>query len=284
MGRRSFAKITKNLDLSSRIRKGDETPRPWNTLGMFGRTAPVEFEIGSGKGMFLANAAAADPSRDFIGVEVAYRYALMSAAGLVKAGLKNALMVCADAAKLLEDWVPSSSLVAVHVYFPDPWWKKSHRKRRIMRTDVVRMIEDRLLPGGKLWFRTDVEEYFFSALDTVKVDTSLEGPFPDPRLPRDPEVFLGGLSFSTDGVGADSGGAVPETGGCFGQDPDDPFRSGENKNLPYYGENGNQNPPVPRAGRGEFLSHFERRTRLNGLPVWGAVFVKPVGKATGEAE
>ena len=238
MGRRSFAKIIGNLDLSARIKKGDEIPRPWNPSLLFGREAPIEFEIGSGKGMFLANAAAAEPNRDFIGVEVAYRYALMTAAELVKSDLTNAMILCADAA----------SLAAVHIYFPDPWWKKSHRKRRIVRADVVKMIEDRLVPGGKLWLRTDVEEYFHESLRVIAAETHLSGPNADPRLPAEPKAVAEG----------------------------DIFRSGEKENLPYYGENGNQNPPVPRAGRGDFLSHFERRTRLNGLPVWGAVFEKTV--------
>ena len=245
MGRRSFAKIIGNLDLSDRIKKGDEIPRPWDPELLFGREAPIEFEIGSGKGMFLANAAA-EPGHDFLGVEVAYRYALMAAAGLVKANLSNAMILCADAAALLTDWVPSSSLAAVHIYFPDPWWKKSHRKRRIVRGDVVKMIEDRLVPGGKLWLRTDVEEYFRQSLDVIAAETTLLGPKADPRLPAEPKAVAEG----------------------------DLFRSGEKENLPYYGENGNQNPPVPRAGRGDFLTHFERRTRLNGLPVWGAVFEK----------
>ena len=97
MGRRSFAKIIGNLDLSDRRKKGDEIPRPWDPELLFGREAPIEFEIGSGKGMFLANAAAAEPGHDFLGVEVAYRYALMAAAGLVKANLSNAMILCADA-------------------------------------------------------------------------------------------------------------------------------------------------------------------------------------------
>ena len=247
MGRRSFAKIIGNLDLSARIKKGDEIPRPWNPSLLFGREAPIEFEIGSGKGMFLANAAAAEPNRDFIGVEVAYRYALMTAAELVKSDLTNAMILCADAASLLADWIPSASLAAVHIYFPDPWWKKSHRKRRIVRADVVKMIEDRLVPGGKLWLRTDVEEYFHESLRVIAAETHLSGPNADPRLPAEPKAVAEG-----------------------------DIRSGEKENLPYYGENGNQNPPVPRAGRGDFLSHFERRTRLNGLPVWGAVFEKTV--------
>ncbi len=249
MGRRSFAKIIGNRDLSGRIKKGDEIPRPWNPFALFGREAPIELEIGCGKGMFLASAAAAEPSRDFIGVEVAYRYALMAAAGLVKANLTNGLVLCADAAPLLADWIPSASLAAIHIYFPDPWWKKSHRKRRIVRADVVRLIEDRLLPGGRLWLRTDVEEYFRESLGILASETRLLGPEPDPRLPADPKAAAEG----------------------------DRFRSGEKENLPYYGENGNQNPPVPRAGRGDFLTHFERRTRLNGLPVWGAVFQKRAG-------
>ena len=146
-------------------------------IKLFGRVAPLEFEIGSGKGLFISREASRRPDRNFLGVEIAYRYALISATRLAKKGVANGVMMNADAAKVLRDVVPTNSLAAAHIYFPDPWWKKSHRKRRIVRPDVVRMIDERLIPGGILHFWTDVQEYFESGVEIIKLSTNLRGPF-----------------------------------------------------------------------------------------------------------
>lgn len=237
MSRRSFDRIVGNLDLTGRLSLYDALPSAWNPLVMFGRVAPIELEIGSGKGLFLRKAALANPAHDFLGVEVAYRYALISAAGLAKNGVKNALMVNADAAKLLAERVPAESLAAVHIYFPDPWWKKSHRKRRILRFDVVKLIENRLLPGGTLYFRTDVEEYYRSTLELVAAETTLHGPV---------ETENGAIELP-DAAAVERGADNP------------PARSSD-------AETG--------ADALDFSTHFERRTRLNRLPVYGCSWTK----------
>ncbi|MDO5553324.1 MAG: tRNA (guanosine(46)-N7)-methyltransferase TrmB [Planctomycetia bacterium] len=176
MSRSSLTAIQGDLDLTGYFFKGDELTKPLDTDALFGRSAPVELEIGSGKGLFIRKAAALAPEHNFIGIELAYRYALMSAAGLCKRGLTNAKMINADAALILREYCQANSLAAIHVYFPDPWWKKSHRKRRILRTDVLKLIESRLVPGGKLHFWTDVEEYYYSTLDLLHSETQLTGP------------------------------------------------------------------------------------------------------------
>jgi len=239
MGRSSFEKIRGNLELSSLLKTWDEFPKVWNPEQLFGASAPVELEIGSGKGLFLRKAAAANREHLFLGIEVAYRYALISAAGLAKNGIMNAVMVNADAAKLLAETVPSNSLAAVHVYFPDPWWKKAHRKRRILREDVLKMIEDRLIPGGTFYFRTDVEEYFHSTLDLAKAQTTLLGP----------------VITETGTETVDHSAANPV-------------------------ERGADNPPARMTGDAEsqadfeYSTHFERRTRLHHLPVYGCHWTK----------
>ena len=179
---------------------------------IFGRVAPMEFEIGSGKGLFISSYAKARPDLNILGVEIAYRYALMSASKLAKQNTPNGVMMAADAARVLRELVPLESLVAAHIYFPDPWWKKAHRKRRIVRPDVVSMIEARLAPGGILHFWTDVKEYFDSGVEIIKLSTNLSGPY-----------------------------SVPER---------------------------------PSSGDLDFRTHFERRTRLNELPVYRSYFVK----------
>ena len=121
--------------------------------------------MGSGKGLFLRTAAAARPEVDFLGIEVAQKYAQFAAAALAKAGLQNALVAGGDALRIFYELIPDDSLAAIHVYFPDPWWKKRHKKRRVMRESFVRDAERTLRPGGSLHFWTDVEEYFQASLE-----------------------------------------------------------------------------------------------------------------------
>jgi tRNA (guanine-N7-)-methyltransferase len=127
---------------------------------VFGNAHPVELEIGSGKGLFLANAAQAEPGHNFLGVELSRKYAQRAAERVAKHGLANVRVVAGDARLFLARYVPAASLCAVHVYFPDPWWKKRHKKRRVFTEPLVADIERTLAPGGQLWVATDVEEYF----------------------------------------------------------------------------------------------------------------------------
>ena len=176
MGRRALRKIDPNLDLSRHLLHLEELAAPLGGAALFGRSAPLELEVGSGKGLFLATAAADHPDRDFLGVEIAYKYARFTAARLKKRELPNAKVIHGDAQRLLSEWVPDESLAAVHVYFPDPWWKKRHRKRRIMNRTFVRQVQRVLQPGGLLHFWTDVAEYFEAALDVLAQETQLLGP------------------------------------------------------------------------------------------------------------
>jgi len=185
MGRRALRKIDPGLDLSRHLKTFDELPRPWDTRPLFGRRRPLEVEVGSGKGLFLRVAAAERPEVDFLGIEIAQKYARFSAAGLAKRALTNAVVVIADAARLFHELLPDHSLAAVHVYFPDPWWKKRHKKRRLMRESFVSDVERTLRSGGRLHFWTDVEEYFHASLRMLAEHTNLEGPYevaPQPAL------------------------------------------------------------------------------------------------------
>jgi len=181
MGRRALRKVDPALDLSRHLRGFDELPRPWNPEVLFGRRAPLEVEVGSGKGLFLSQAAAQRPDVDFLGVEIARKYARFAAAGLARRGATNAIVVLGDALRLFSELIPDNSLAAVHVYFPDPWWKKRHKKRRVMRESFLRDLQRTLLPAGVLHFWTDVDEYFQSTLELLAAQTRLEGPFAVPE-------------------------------------------------------------------------------------------------------
>ncbi len=176
MGRRALRKIDPSLDLSGHLKTFDQLPRPWDAEALFGRSAPLEVEVGSGKGLFLRCVAADRPDVDFLGIEISQKYARFAAAAVAKRQLTNAVLVTGDAMRVFDELLGDGSLAAVHVYFPDPWWKKRHHKRRMMKPSFVRHVERTLAGGGKLHFWTDVEAYFHASLELLAEHTQLEGP------------------------------------------------------------------------------------------------------------
>ncbi|MDG3002805.1 tRNA (guanosine(46)-N7)-methyltransferase TrmB [Paludisphaera mucosa] len=161
-----------DLDVSSVLldpaaRPGDD-PLRWAEL--FGDDRPVVVEIGSGKGLFLANAAAKRPGLGFFGIEIARKYARLAAERAVKAGLTNVRLWPGDAGHLMARRVVAASLREVHVYFPDPWWKKRHKKRRVFNETLVGSIARALEPEGELHVATDVEEYHGVIRELMAVD------------------------------------------------------------------------------------------------------------------
>ncbi len=155
----------------------DDLPQPWDAKALFERVAPLELEIGSGRGLFITQAAAALPAHDFLGIEISKKYAKHCAVLIAKKQLTNALMVCGDAQSVLRERIPDQSLAAVHIYFPDPWWKRRHRKRRIVCEAVIGLVHQKLIPGGKLHFWTDVQEYFLAGLQSIARVPGFDGPF-----------------------------------------------------------------------------------------------------------
>ena len=188
MGRRALRKIDPSLDLTNHLKIFEQLPNPWDSSLLFGREAPLEIEVGSGKGLFLRNAAALRPDTNFLGIEVAAKYAEFAAYMLAKRNLDNAIMVDGDALRIFTELIPDDSLQAVHVYFPDPWWKKRHKKRRVMRESFICDIKRTLTPGGALHFWTDVEEYFHSTLELIAACSDLEGPLEVSEAPAQHEM------------------------------------------------------------------------------------------------
>ncbi len=188
MGRRALPKIDPTLDLSRHFLQVEELPPQLDQSALFGRIAPLEIEVGSGKGLFLSAAAKTQPEHNFLGIEVAHKYARYAAARLARQEFANARVICGDALALFARWAPSASLAAVHVYFPDPWWKKKHRRRRVMNAPFLRDIERTLIAGGTLHFWTDVEEYFQSTLELIAQSTALQGPLPVGERPAEHDL------------------------------------------------------------------------------------------------
>jgi len=160
-----------------------QAPIEWSHL--FGNDRPVELEVGSGKGLFLLNAATSDPGCNFLGVELSRKYAQLAGERLAKNRVANARIWRGDARHVLARLVPVASVRAVHVYFPDPWWKKRHKKRRVFTDSLVADVERALMPGGELRIASDVEEYFgiIKALVAGRARFH-EQPAPEPKAPE----------------------------------------------------------------------------------------------------
>ncbi|MBN1852298.1 MAG: tRNA (guanosine(46)-N7)-methyltransferase TrmB [Pirellulales bacterium] len=185
MGRRALRKIDPNLDLARHLKTFDQLPDPWDLEALFGRVAPLEVEVGCGKGLFMQSATASRPEHVFLGIEVARKYARFCAARLAKNNLENGMIVHGDALCIFHALLPNQSVASVHIYFPDPWWKKRHRKRRVMTGPFVQDVERILTVGGRLHFWTDVRDYFDETLDLLASHTNLTGPLEVPEVPAE---------------------------------------------------------------------------------------------------
>lgn len=144
-----------------------DAPVPCDWRAVFANDHPVEVEIGFGKGLFLITEAPRLPEVNYLGIEIVRKYQLFTATRVAKRGLRNVRLVCADARRILGDRVAAGSLQAVHVYFPDPWWKKRHLKRRVFTPEFVEQCERSLRAGGRLHVATDVAEYFQVIVDMI---------------------------------------------------------------------------------------------------------------------
>jgi len=132
---------------------------------IFGRHAPLCVEIGFGNGDCLANLAVANPDKDYIGIEVhrpGVGHLIMQ---LEQHSLQNVRIYCHDAIEILTNNLPNSSLAAVHLFFPDPWHKRKHHKRRIVQSSFLNLLAMKLQSGGYFHAATDWENYAKSMLE-----------------------------------------------------------------------------------------------------------------------
>ena len=157
---------------------------PFDFEALFGNSRPVEMEIGIGKGRFLLAQAEARPQVNFLGVEWSLKYLRVARDRARSRGLGNIRLFRADARHVLAALVPDGSLARVHVYCPDPWPKKRHRKRRLFTEETAAHLGRVLADGGYLDLSTDVLEYFEEITMVVPAHSGLRKAV-DPLFPDD---------------------------------------------------------------------------------------------------
>src|SRR5258707_9187516 len=166
-----------------------EIEGPLRFEAIFGRAAPVEVEIGIGKGRFILAEAQRRPEVDFLGLEWSLKHLRIARDRAQRLGLVNLRFHRADARHVFADLIPDRALQRVHVYCPDPWPKKRHHKRRLFNAEMARHLERVLAPGGHLNVSTDVKEYFDAIVETVDSATGLRRAV-DPIYPTDAATGL----------------------------------------------------------------------------------------------
>jgi tRNA (guanine-N7-)-methyltransferase len=146
---------------------------------VFGNARPVEIEIGPGRGDVVAAFAHAYPGVNFFGIEAQPWYADRAQARAERLGLANVRVIAADARCVLRNVIPAGSVQAYHVYFPDPWPKKRHEKRRLFAVGVAGDMRRTLVPGGVVYLATDLPD----VLATMRVSLLDAGFTPDRAVP-----------------------------------------------------------------------------------------------------
>ena len=151
----------------------DDTTRMLDTEVLFGRQAPLVLEIGFGMGDSLAEMAAASPDKDFIGIEV-HRPGVGKLLGHIeRLGLTNLRIYCHDAVEILARCIADHSLDTVQIFFPDPWHKKKHNKRRLVQPAFIADLSTKLVPGGTIHLATDWQPYAEHMMDVMSAAPAL---------------------------------------------------------------------------------------------------------------
>lgn len=133
-----------------------------SVFDLFATRAPLEIEIGSGRGRFLLHRAAAHPDRNFLGIDYRWRFLREGVERAERRGLTNLLFFKAEAEEVVPHLVPEESIEVFHIYFPDPWHKRKHKKRRLLTPAFFKLLHRRLKPGGALELATDNFDYFIA--------------------------------------------------------------------------------------------------------------------------
>ena len=142
--------------------------------GMFSNSNPIEIEIGSGRGRFIITSARENPYVNYLGIERAYKFFHFMKQRVEEAKVDNVRLLRAEADYFIWGYIPPGSVQAFHIYFPDPWPKTKHRRRRLVNPDFFDLLRSRLVPGGCIHLATDFARYFEIMLKTGRGCAGLE--------------------------------------------------------------------------------------------------------------
>lgn len=160
---------------------GDETCFALDLARCFERRAPIEIELGAGRGSFILSRAAACPDRNFLAIEISRSVAMLLAVKVARSGLDNLKVLRADARTIVNLMLPAHSVSAFHIYFPDPWPKDRHAKHRLFSPFFVASLARTLSADGTLHVATDVHEYAARIVELIEAagflrrDDTVEG-------------------------------------------------------------------------------------------------------------
>jgi tRNA (guanine-N7-)-methyltransferase len=152
---------------------------PLDLRQVFGREAPCVLEIGFGMGETTATIAAAHPENDYLAAEVHTPGVGSLLKQIAENRLSNVRIVQHDAVEVLEHMLPPATLAGIHLFFPDPWPKKRHHKRRLVQREFAHLAASRLRPGGYIHAATDWQEYAAHMLEVLSAEPLLENTAPD---------------------------------------------------------------------------------------------------------
>jgi tRNA (guanine-N7-)-methyltransferase len=149
------------------------SPQPCNFDAIFGRSAPKIVEIGFGMGDTTARIAAAHPHFDYLGIEVHTPGVGALLKRIAELELKNVRIIQHDAVEVFEHMIAGETLAGLHIFFPDPWPKKRHHKRRLLQAPFIRLMATRLKPGAYVHIATDWEDYAVQILESLSAEPLL---------------------------------------------------------------------------------------------------------------
>lgn len=159
----------------------------WNFPNMFGRQSGVFLELGFGDGRVLKTLARRHPENDYIGIEVHRPGVGRLMRELHEEGIQNVRVFSEDGTEVLRKNIRSHSLAGISIFFPDPWHKKKHKKRRMIQPEFIRVVAHRLKPGGLLHLATDWQDYAEQMLEVLMAEPLLKNTSPDASFTERPE-------------------------------------------------------------------------------------------------
>lgn len=161
---------------------------PLDLVAIYGRSAPLEVDLGCGDGSFLVEIATANPARDFLGIERLLGRVRTAHRKIVQHQLTNARVLRVETAYFVQQMLPADSVALFHLMFPDPWPKRRHWRRRVVTADFLASIHRALVPHGLLRIATDQVAYF-QEIERLAGQATQFVISSDPEPPRAPSTF-----------------------------------------------------------------------------------------------